>query len=171
MAVHRSMARAGLLSSGERRATGILPRAPALNPDPSVKVASLRGARNPILRAVLAIPPTFVRKQRNCSRCERSTPSAQTRLVLRRKSSKDLYLVGKEPCGASIDFERRHECRRCTQECVRHNDFNILLFLRSGDYRVAVDPWTDSKNSYRSRCESGSALLPVSRCITSWLFE
>jgi hypothetical protein len=24
---------------------------------------------------------------------------------------------------------RRHECRRGTQECVRHNDFNILQGL------------------------------------------
>jgi hypothetical protein len=30
---------------------------------------------------------------------------------------------------ANLEEQRRHECRRGTHECVRHNDFNILPSL------------------------------------------
>jgi hypothetical protein len=30
---------------------------------------------------------------------------------------------------ANLEEQRRHECRRGTHECVRHNDFNILPIL------------------------------------------
>jgi hypothetical protein len=30
---------------------------------------------------------------------------------------------------ANVKSKRRHECRRGTQECVRHNDFNSLRFF------------------------------------------
>jgi hypothetical protein len=36
-----------------------------------------------------------------------------------------------KPCEWDTDLEgqRSHECERGTQECVRHNDFNILRGL------------------------------------------
>jgi hypothetical protein len=34
---------------------------------------------------------------------------------------------------AECHEQRSHECERGTQECVRHNDFDILLGFASGE--------------------------------------
>ena len=52
-------------------------------------------------------------------------------------------------CGfglASIEVGRRHECRRCTQECVRHTDLLSGFALRNRSVHFSdTDGFGDSQ--------------------------
>ena len=40
----------------------------------------------------------------------------------------------------NLEGQRSHECERGTQECVRHNDFNILPGLTQNYLLAMLDP-------------------------------
>jgi hypothetical protein len=47
----------------------------------------------------------------------------------------DIVRVGRDLLTDCMGFrsKRRHECRRGTQECVRHNNFNTLRLLTKNE--------------------------------------